>query len=180
MLLLGFASRVGPVPGDEFLMPSLAPAAEAVRAWLDTVDFEPRLRAYALEQLEHGCPDALGRVATAVMFRRNVLRIAAARAAGGAPAWMYDFQQASAVTGLSGHCLELPFTWNCLADPWAVAQLGPGAPQALADEMHGAWVSFMRAGDPGWAAGTGRVMADLISGKTPEISMDGLTMARYR
>ena len=143
--------------GDEFLMPSLAPAAAVVRAWLDTVDFEPRLRAYALEQLENGCPDALGRVATAVMFRRNVLRIAAARAAGGAPAWMYDFQQASAVTGLSGHCLELPFTWNCLADPWAVAQLGPGAPQALADEMHGAWVSFMRAGDPGWAAGTGRV-----------------------
>jgi D-amino-acid dehydrogenase len=29
------------------------------------------------------------------------------------------------------------------------------------------------------AAGTGRVMADLISGRTPEISMEGLTVARY-
>jgi D-amino-acid dehydrogenase len=37
-------------------------------------------------------------------------------------------------------------------------------------------------GTLGWtmACGTGRVMADLISGKTPEISMDGLTMERYR
>jgi D-amino-acid dehydrogenase len=37
-------------------------------------------------------------------------------------------------------------------------------------------------GTLGWtmAAGTGRVMADLISGRKPDISLDGLTMARYR
>jgi D-amino-acid dehydrogenase len=29
------------------------------------------------------------------------------------------------------------------------------------------------------AAGTGRVMADLLSGREPEISMEGLTVARY-
>lgn len=36
-------------------------------------------------------------------------------------------------------------------------------------------------GTLGWtmAAGTGRVMADLISGRAPEISMDGLTLERY-
>ena len=36
-------------------------------------------------------------------------------------------------------------------------------------------------GTLGWtmAAGTGRVMADLIGGRQPEISMDGLTVARY-
>jgi len=36
-------------------------------------------------------------------------------------------------------------------------------------------------GTLGWtmAAGTGRVMADLISGRKPEISMEGLTIARY-
>jgi D-amino-acid dehydrogenase len=36
-------------------------------------------------------------------------------------------------------------------------------------------------GTLGWtmAAGTGRVMADLISGREPEISLDGLTVARY-
>ena len=36
-------------------------------------------------------------------------------------------------------------------------------------------------GTLGWtmAAGTGRLMADLISGRKPEIALDGLTMARY-
>jgi D-amino-acid dehydrogenase len=36
-------------------------------------------------------------------------------------------------------------------------------------------------GTLGWtmAAGTGRVIADLVSGRKPEISLDGLTMARY-
>ncbi|MBI1907331.1 MAG: D-amino acid dehydrogenase [Rhodocyclales bacterium] len=36
-------------------------------------------------------------------------------------------------------------------------------------------------GTLGWtmAAGTGRVMADLVSGRRPEISMEGLTVARY-
>jgi D-amino-acid dehydrogenase len=36
-------------------------------------------------------------------------------------------------------------------------------------------------GTLGWtmAAGTGRVIADLISGRKPEIDLDGLTMARY-
>jgi D-amino-acid dehydrogenase len=37
-------------------------------------------------------------------------------------------------------------------------------------------------GTLGWtmAAGTGRVMADLVSGRTPEISLAGLTVDRYR
>ncbi|MGE5337383.1 MAG: D-amino acid dehydrogenase [Gemmatimonadota bacterium] len=37
-------------------------------------------------------------------------------------------------------------------------------------------------GTLGWtmAAGTGRVIADLVSGRKPEISLDGLTVARYR
>ena len=37
-------------------------------------------------------------------------------------------------------------------------------------------------GTLGWtmAAGTGRVMADLLAGKDPDIDMQGLTMARYR
>jgi D-amino-acid dehydrogenase len=37
-------------------------------------------------------------------------------------------------------------------------------------------------GTLGWtmAAGTGRIVADLLSGRTPEVPLDGLTMARYR
>jgi D-amino-acid dehydrogenase len=37
-------------------------------------------------------------------------------------------------------------------------------------------------GTLGWtmAAGSGRVMADVISGRRPEISLEGLTLERYR
>jgi D-amino-acid dehydrogenase len=36
-------------------------------------------------------------------------------------------------------------------------------------------------GTLGWtmAAGSGRVIADVISGREPEIDLDGLTLARY-
>ena len=36
-------------------------------------------------------------------------------------------------------------------------------------------------GTLGWtmAAGTGRLMADLVSGRAPAIDVDGLTLARY-
>jgi D-amino-acid dehydrogenase len=36
-------------------------------------------------------------------------------------------------------------------------------------------------GSAGWgmAAGSGKVLADILSGRTPDIDMDGLTMARY-
>lgn len=36
-------------------------------------------------------------------------------------------------------------------------------------------------GSSGWAmaAGSGKIMADMISGRTPEIDMDGLTLSRY-
>ena len=142
---------------DEFVMPPLAPPAAAVRDWIASVAFSPQLRQYALAQVDNGSPDPIGRLATTVMFRRNVLRIARARAAGGGPTWCYDFQQASTVSGLSGHCLELPFTWDCLADPHAVKVLGADQPQALADLMHGVWVAFARTGEPGWPEGTGRV-----------------------
>lgn len=157
---LGFNREVEVLVGataDEFMMPPLSPPATAIREWLDSVPFSSELKAYALGQLDSGSPDAIGRLATVVMFRRNVLRIAAARARGGARTWTYDFQQQSSVTGMSGHCLELPFTWNCLEDAHAIKVLGPDQPQALADAMHGAWVAFTRTGEPGWHEGTGRV-----------------------
>ncbi len=142
---------------DEFMMPPLAPPAEKVRDWLDTVDLDPRLKAFTLGQLESGSVDAMGRLATAVMFRRNVLRIAAARRAGGAATWMYDFVQPNTINGMAPHCSELAFAWDCLDDPWVTKVQGPNQPQALADEMHGAWAAFVRAGEPGWAEGTGMV-----------------------
>jgi D-amino-acid dehydrogenase len=36
-------------------------------------------------------------------------------------------------------------------------------------------------GSSGWvmAAGSGKVVADLVSGRSPDIDLDGLTLARY-
>lgn len=48
------------------------------------------------------------------------------------------------------HTLDVPFVFDTLADPWGRDLRGVNAPQWLADEMHGAWVSFVRTGDPGW------------------------------
>ena len=50
------------------------------------------------------------------------------------------------------HALEIGFVFDTL-DLGPNQMLGPmlgGAPQALADAMHGAWVAFATTGDPGW------------------------------
>lgn len=78
-----------------------------------------------------------------------------AEAHGGA--YVYEFAwRSSAVDGRLGaaHGVELPFVFDVLDLPvlrGANALLGPGRPPAaLAEEVHGAWVSFAATGDPGW------------------------------
>jgi D-amino-acid dehydrogenase len=55
-----------------------------------------------------------------------------------------------------------------------------GTPIVGATPLVNLWLATGH-GTLGWtmAAGTGRLMADLISGRKPEIDIDGLTMARY-
>ncbi|MGI5519109.1 carboxylesterase/lipase family protein [Streptomyces sp. CA-106131] len=48
------------------------------------------------------------------------------------------------------HTLEIPFVFDTLNDPWGIELRGTDAPQAVADEVHAAWVAFVRDGDPGW------------------------------
>ncbi|WP_259471735.1 carboxylesterase/lipase family protein [Streptomyces shenzhenensis] len=48
------------------------------------------------------------------------------------------------------HTLEIPFVFDTLNDPWGIELRGTDALQAVADEMHAAWVAFVRDGDPGW------------------------------
>ncbi|MFJ3667410.1 carboxylesterase/lipase family protein [Streptomyces sp. NPDC090106] len=77
-------------------------------------------------------------------------RLAAARRES---AYAYQFAwRPSTYDGRVGAChtLEIPFVFDTLADPWGSGLRGTEAPQALADEMHAAWVAFVRDGDPGW------------------------------
>jgi para-nitrobenzyl esterase len=66
--------------------------------------------------------------------------------------------RSTAIDGKLGaaHTVELPFVFDLADEPWLhgpTGLLGPDeAPAALATRMHGAWVTFARTGDPGWAA----------------------------
>jgi para-nitrobenzyl esterase len=94
-----------------------------------------------------------GRIMTDFIFRFHVVRTLAARTArqaGGT--FAYDFRFANVDNGLAGHCVELPFAWDCIDGENIEANTGPNPPQQLADAAHGAWVAFIRDGDPGWPA----------------------------
>jgi para-nitrobenzyl esterase len=63
---------------------------------------------------------------------------------------VYDFAWRSPVSGVAGHCLDVPFIFDLLADPDVARVAGPNAPQTLADLVHGAHVGFIRDRDPRW------------------------------
>lgn len=89
-------------------------------------------------------------------------------ATGAARQWAYEFAYACGPMHLAYHCTELPFVFDCLAEPYCEHTLGPGAPQELADAAHEAWVRFITTGEPGWPrwgeASTGRRFGDNLTG----------------
>ncbi|WP_194765596.1 carboxylesterase/lipase family protein [Microbacterium sp. UFMG61] len=142
---------------DEFTMAFAGGAAKALR-WvpqsvlLNRFGVPKRIRAEYLaanaEIVRLGKARLAGRVLTDRMFRTTVPRIAADRA--DAPTWLYRFSWPSGRFGFAEHCLDVPFFFDCLDGPAMEALAGPNPPQTLADEVHGAAVSFITTGDPGW------------------------------
>jgi len=85
-----------------------------------------------------------------VMFRRRIVDWLDLRGEAAAPTWAYDFAWQSAVSGMAEHCLDVPFIFDLLEDPDVTRVAGPESPQELADEVHTAFVGFVRDQDPGW------------------------------
>ncbi|MEX0161193.1 MULTISPECIES: carboxylesterase/lipase family protein [unclassified Microbacterium] len=154
---------------DEFTMVFGGAAAKALR-WvprtvlLNRLGLPKNIRAEYLaanaDIVRLGKPRLAGRVLTDRMFRVGVLRVAADR--GEAPTWVYRFAWPSGRFGFAEHCLDVPFFFDCLDGPSMEQLAGSNPPQPLADEVHGAAVTFITAGDPGWEthegdAGTVRV-----------------------
>ncbi|MDY7099814.1 MAG: carboxylesterase family protein, partial [Actinomycetota bacterium] len=84
------------------------------------------------------------------VFRQPAIRLAEAHRG---VHWMYLFTWPSSVGRLgSTHALEIPFVFDALDAPGVEPMTGGGAPQALADAMHGSWASFCRGDGPGWDA----------------------------
>ncbi|MFI5979646.1 carboxylesterase/lipase family protein [Streptomyces sp. NPDC051555] len=93
--------------------------------------------------------DLVGRLLTDQLLRDPLRRLAGARRE--APSYLYEFAWPSGLPGLGAcHALELGFVFDTLAVPESTWLAGPDAPQALADEMHAAWVRFAVTGSPGW------------------------------
>jgi para-nitrobenzyl esterase len=97
--------------------------------------------------------NTLAAIATDWFFRIPAIRLAEARGNDAAPVYMYEFGwRSTAREGVLGAChsLELPFVFDTLESDGADWLTGASAPQSLADEMHSAWVRFVKEGDPGW------------------------------
>ncbi|MCF2573895.1 carboxylesterase/lipase family protein [Brevibacterium sp. UCMA 11754] len=95
----------------------------------------------------------LAALATDWMFRIPAARLAEAQhQAHGGPTFMYEFAwQSRALDGCLAAChsVEIPFVFNTLDEDGSDLLTGP-APQELADEVHQAWIAFIRDGAPGW------------------------------
>ncbi len=98
--------------------------------------------------------DLLAAISTDWRFRIPALRVAEARhKEGGGATYVYEFGwQSPAFEGRLGacHALEIAFAFDTLDKAENLPLAGPNPPQQLADEMHGAWVAFVKEGNPGW------------------------------
>ncbi|WP_256728899.1 carboxylesterase/lipase family protein [Microbacterium oleivorans] len=131
------------------------------------------------EQRRRGTAAFLGRYATDRLFRETVPRVADAR--GGSATWAYRFTWPSPTRRWALHCLDVPFWWDRLDAPGVAAVAGEDPPRSLADDMHGAAVSFVRDHDPGWPAWGERPGATRIFGGpvTPDpLDADGYASVR--
>lgn len=116
-----------------------------------------------------------GRYITDVMFRERIIRWLQLRS--GAPTWVYDFTWRSGVSQASEHCLDVPFAFDLLHDPDVTRVAGAEAPQALADDVHSAYVSFITHGDPGWTRSDETTSDVRVFDTTPD-HVDGYPSAR--
>ena len=93
-------------------------------------------------------------VQTDRFLRAPAIEVASTQSRHTRDVWMYLFTwESPALDGALGAChtLEVPFVWNIFSAPGAEAFAGSGPErQALADEMHEAWIEFASSGHPGW------------------------------
>lgn len=114
------------------------------------------LDAYRSALPHAGAMDLSVALSTDHTFRIPALRLAEARDKHRGNTWMYLFAWESRNPALKAtHALEIPFVFNNLDKPGVDIFIGDGPiPQSVADDMHRAWIQFVREGDPGWPAYT--------------------------
>ncbi|MBK3580172.1 carboxylesterase/lipase family protein, partial [Streptomyces sp. MBT65] len=105
-------------------------------------------RGYRTLHPDAGTAETVGQLVTDHLLRYPLHRLAEARPG---TAHVYEFAWPSNLPDLgSCHALELGFVFDTGDIPESAKLAGEGAPQELADAMHGAWVRFAVDGEPGW------------------------------
>jgi len=125
---------------------------ETLPGFLGALGLSPEVAAlYRANRPGASAGDLLCALMTDKFFRLPMLAVAEARTGGPAPTYLYEFAWQSQVQGLgAAHALEIPFVFDNLGAADAQTAIGMGAPAALAEQMHSAWISFASSGDPGW------------------------------
>lgn len=96
-----------------------------------------------------------GQVMTDRTFRVPAQQLLGAVADAGGTSYGYEFRWAPSegrFAGISVHCLDIPFAFGVLGAEGVRQVAGDSPPKALADVLHGAFVSFVRELTPGWPA----------------------------
>ena len=148
-LFLAITGELGQITTEMLTGPVRVHGFRALAAYGLPVDIG--LAAYRARYPDAGPGDLLAAVETDWWVRIPALRLADAHAGTTSRTYMYEF--AWAAPGLGAvHALEVPFVFDTLGaeTPLFGPLIGDTAPQALADAMHAAWVSFAARGDPGW------------------------------
>ena len=131
------------------------PGQDACEQGFADLGFGPRDMARYLSEAPSGSwGQALAQAQTDARFRVPARGWADASAAAGHATYAYQFAWRSPGPLGAALCLDLPFFFGNLGAEGTARVLGPEPPTDLAAEMHAALVSFVRTGNPGWAAYT--------------------------
>ncbi|WP_309230443.1 carboxylesterase family protein [Nocardia sp. SYP-A9097] len=148
-LMMGFTKHEMNAVVDMLPIPAAATGPALLATGLDL----PTVAAYHAAYPGLSDSELFGQVLSDRVLRAGAYRVAEARASRGLPTWFYEFgwgDPSSQYHGQSVHCSDLPFSFDLLHAEGVDRLNGTGQPpQQLADAMHGAWVSFVRNGDPG-------------------------------
>ncbi|MEP6478689.1 MAG: carboxylesterase family protein [Rhodoglobus sp.] len=111
------------------------------------------MRTYRANRPGASSGELFGVLATDLLLRLPMNRLADARLARHAKTWVYEFAWRSPVLDLgAAHALEIGFVFDGVDHPDSRKLAGTDAPQSIATDMHDAWVRFAKTGDPGWPA----------------------------
>lgn len=134
-----------------------------------------------VEAYRRAHPDASPGALTSAIVTDWYYRVPAIRTAEAHPrTHLYEFDWHSPAHGGTlgaAHAVELPFVFDNLDSPDWSGFVGENPPQALADDMHGAWVAFARGDGPGWEPYTAdrRVVQTFAEPSGPRLDPDAVT-----